>query len=38
MTITAHSQHRTDTFQKNTPALDRHSVGSGHDGFKLMVT
>ena len=30
-------QHCADTFQKNRAALDRHSVRSGHDDFKLAV-
>ena len=34
----AHFQHRADTFQKNTPALDRHSVRSGHDDFQLRIS
>ena len=32
-----HVQHRPDTFQKDRPALDRHSVRSGRDDFKLVV-
>ena len=34
VTITAHSQHRADTFQKNRAPLDRHSVRSGHNDFQ----
>ena len=38
MTITTHSQHCAAPFQKNRTALDRHSVRSGRDDFKLTVT
>ena len=33
----AHFQHRTDAFKKNSTALDRHIVRSGHDDFQLRV-
>ena len=37
VTITAHSQHRADTFQKNRTALNRHRLRNGHDNFQLGV-
>jgi hypothetical protein len=37
MTITEHSQHRADAFQKNRPALNRHRLRNGHDNFQLGV-
>jgi hypothetical protein len=33
-----HFQHRPHAFQKNAPALERHSLRSGRDGRKLAVT